>query len=177
MTHKTYKHYGKDVVFQQLQDMRFINALKENHVEYKELPILDYRVLLYSKDMENKYAVIVPVNAVETYLENVYITTEIPQDMSWENLIEDINNQRNGEKPMELKTKAKLLCEKAEKLVLENQTNEDYFNSLDTEIDPGLFRMALTTLGYTIEDVLEMDHHDIDEEYLKGFLNGKNNTL
>ena len=51
MTHKTYKHYGKDVVLQ-LQDMRFINALKENHVEYKELPILDYRVLLYSKDME-----------------------------------------------------------------------------------------------------------------------------
>ena len=100
MTHKTYKHYGKDVVFQQLQDMRFINALKENHVEYKELPILDYRVLLYSKDMEDKYAVIIPVNAVETYLENVYITTEIPQDMSLENLIEDINNQRNGEKPM-----------------------------------------------------------------------------
>lgn len=177
MTYKIYKHYDNDVIFQQLQDMRFINVLKENHVEYKELPILDYRVLLYSKDMEDKYAVIVPVNAVETYLENVYITTEIPQDMSWENLIEDISNQRNGEKPMELKTKAKLLCEKAEKLVLENQTNEDYFNSLDTEIDPGLFRMALTTLGYTIEEVLEMDHHDIDEEYLKGFLNGKNNTL
>lgn len=93
MTYKIYKHYDNDVVFQQLQDMHFINALKENHVEYKELPILDYRVLLYSKDMEDKYAVIVPVNAVETYLENVYITTEIPQDMSWENLIEDINNQ------------------------------------------------------------------------------------
>lgn len=178
MAYKIYKHYGEDVVFQQLENMHFINALKDNHIEYIELPILNYRVLLYNKDIGNKYAVIIPVNAVETCLENVYIATEIPFDMNWGNLVEDINNQRNGEKPMVLKTKAKLLCEEAEKLILENQTNnEDYFNSLDTEIDPRLFRIALITLGYSIEEVLEMDHHDVDEEYLRGFFNGKNNTI
>lgn len=94
---KTYKHYGKEVIFQQIQDKRFIDVLKENNVDYTELPILDYRVLLYHKEAENYYAIIVPVNAVEVYLENVYIAKEIPLDMNWENLVEDINNQRNGE--------------------------------------------------------------------------------
>ena len=169
---KTYKHYGKDVVFQQLQDKQFIDALRENNIEHTELPILDYRVLLYHKEAENYYAIIVPVNAVEVYLENVYIAKEIPLDMNWENLVEDINNQRNGETPMMLKTKAKLLCEKAEKLVLESENNndDDFFSSLDTEINPAYFRQALITLGYSIEEIMEMDHHDINEEYLRGFL-------
>lgn len=169
---KTYKHYGKEVIFQQIQDKRFIDVLKENNVNYTELPILDYRVLLYHKEAENYYAIIVPVNAVEVYLENVYITKEIPLDMNWENLVEDINNQRNGETPMMLKTKAKLLCEKAEKLVLESENKNDdgFFSSLDTEINPAYFRQALITLGYSIEEVLEMEHHDVNEEYLRRFL-------
>lgn len=156
---KTYKHYEKEVIFQQLQDKRFIDVLKENNVNYTELPILDYRVLLYHKE-------------VEAYVENVYITKEIPLDMNWRNLVEDINNQRNGETPMMLKTKAKLLCEKAEKLVLEseNKNDDDFFSSLDTEINPAYFRQALITLGYSIEEIMEMDHHDINEEYLRGFL-------
>lgn len=46
---KTYKHYEKEVIFQQIQDKRFIDVLKENNIDYTELPILDYRVLLYHK--------------------------------------------------------------------------------------------------------------------------------
>ena len=71
-----------------------------------------------------------------------------------------------------LKTKAKLLCEKAEKLVLESENNndDDFFSFLDTEINPAYFRQALITLGYSIEEIMEMDHHDINEEYLRGFL-------
>lgn len=52
MTHKIYKHYGKDVLFQQLEDKRFIDILKDNNIQYTELPILDYRVLLYHKETE-----------------------------------------------------------------------------------------------------------------------------
>lgn len=172
MARKIYKHYGKDVVFQQLQDKQFIDVLRENNIEHTELPILDYRVLLYHKRTEDYYAIIIPINAVEVYLENVYITKEIPLDMNWGNLVEDINNQRNGEIPMTLKTKAKLLCEKAEKLVLESENNndDDFFSSLGTEINPAYFRQALITLGYSIEEIMEMDHHDINEEYLRGFL-------
>ena len=59
---KTYKHYEKEVIFQQIQDKRFIDVLKENNVDYTELPILDYRVLLYHKEAENYYAIIVPVS-------------------------------------------------------------------------------------------------------------------
>lgn len=145
--------------------------MKENNVNYTELPILDYRVLLYHKEAENYYAIIVPVNAVEAYVENVYITKEIPLDMDWCSLVEDINNQRSGDCPMELKTKAKLLCEKAEELVLESENkNDEFFASLDTVINPAYFRQALITLGYSIEEVLEMEHHDVSEEYLRGFL-------
>ena len=36
---KTYKHYGKELIFQQIQDKRFIDVLKENNVDYTELPI------------------------------------------------------------------------------------------------------------------------------------------
>ena len=169
---KTYKHYEKEVIFQQIQDKRFIDVLKENNVDYTELPILDYRVLLYHKEAENYYAIIVPVNAVEVYLENVYIAKEIPLDMDWCNLVEDINNQRSGDCPIELKTKAKLLCEKAEELALESEhkNDDDFFSSLDTEINPAYFRQALITLGYSIEEVLEMEHHDVNEEYLRRFL-------
>lgn len=168
---KTYEHYEKDVIFQQLQDKRFIDVLKENNIKYTELPILDYRVLLYHKGTEDSYAIIVHVNAVEAYIENVYITKEIPVDMNWGNLVEDINNQRNGETPMRLKTKAKLLCERAEQLVLESENNndEDFFSSFDAEINPAYFRQALITLGYSIEEIMEMDHHDINEEYLENF--------
>lgn len=52
MAHKIYKHYGKDVIFQQLEDKRFIDVLKYNNIEYMELPILDCGVLLYHKETE-----------------------------------------------------------------------------------------------------------------------------
>ena len=48
---KTYKHYGKDVVFQQLQDKQFIDALRENNMKVKIIMMTTSLALLIQKSI------------------------------------------------------------------------------------------------------------------------------
>lgn len=160
-----YTHYGKEVIYQQLENQSFKSALRDAGISWIELPLLDSDVVAYTKDGTTKFACIVKGNAPEVYLEDVYLTESIPLDMSWNGLVLDCQAQRAGEQPAELKTKAKAVCEKAEEMALQKAETDSLFSM--PQIDPLVFKTALISLGYAPEDILEMDHHDIDEEFLE----------
>lgn len=160
-----YTHYEKMVFHKQLTDKSFKSTLKENGIEYTELPVMENDVLTYVEDRETKYALIAKENATDTYVENVYIANEIPADMSWSNLLLDCQGQKNGEEPMKMKTKAKLICEEAYQIAIESGAKTNMFQI--TELNPGDFRIALAKLGYTLDEIKEMDHRDVDEKFLE----------
>lgn len=163
---RKYTHYGKEVIYQQLVDESFRMVLKKNGIKYIDIPILENDVLMYEKDGKTRYVCIVTGNAPDAYIENTYMTTDIPVDMNWNNLLLDCQGQKNGEKPMELKTKAKLICEKAEEMAMEKAA-ENIENIFELpELDPREFRLALIAMGYSLDEIKEMDHSDIDEDFL-----------
>lgn len=159
-----HNHYGIDVLFQ-IVETSFKKQLKDNGIAYIDLPVVE-NVIKYTTNGLERYALIVPCG-VESYAEKVYITPEIPLDMSWEKLKEDIDNQLYGKKnpPMEMETKAHMLCRMVEEA--NNKQQNDFWNTcMENEIDPLDFRMTLRTLGYEVEDLLEMDCHDVDVDKL-----------
>lgn len=90
--------------------------------------------------------------------------------MDWKKMIDDCDHQKRGDDPMEMKTKAKLICEKAEALAyksaIENSVEKDPFVAAMTEYTIEDLKCAFITLGYSRADILSMDHHDVDEEFL-----------
>ena len=152
------KHYDQPVIYQQITDRSFKDILKESGIKYKELPI-EETVLMYEKDGTIKYAYIVQGNVPDTYVENIYITGTIPADMNWKNVALDIDRQKNGESPMQLKTKARFICEKAEEIATE-------VVGFERRLNPKKFRLALISLGYTLKEIKEMEHRDISEKFL-----------
>ncbi len=167
-----YIHYGVDVTYQQLVDKSFRDDLKKAGIPYTDLPILENDVLTYEYDGKRRYAVIELGNAPDAYIENVYITTEIPLDMDWEALLRDCHGQRCKEEPMPLKTKARIICEKAYDIALPETTPENVFSAVLPEADPREFKYALISLGYSADDILEMDHHDISDDFIKKYVTG-----
>ena len=61
--------------------------------------------------------------------------------------------------PMPLKTKAKTICEAAEKMA-----NLSFFDM--PKLDSKEFNIALIHLGYSLQDIKDMDCHDIDDDFL-----------
>lgn len=168
---KTYFHYGVEVIYQQLIDISFKEQLKGANIHYTELPILENDVVTYVVDGIKKYACIVHKDSPDTYVENVYITTEIPLDMQWENLILDCEDQKAGEAPMNLKTKAKVILQKAIKMAKENDNQEDFNWFMPTEDPkPEAIKLALAAMGYDVDMILSMDHHDIDKDFLNALI-------
>lgn len=162
-------HYGKEVIYQCLQDESFRDYLKLNNIDYVDLPILENDVLTYVKDGVQKYACIEQGIAPDSYIEHVYLTENIPIDLSWNNLIADCKDQYHGEAPMPLKTKAKAILEKASKLAAENKSKEfDWFG--DSEVTTEEIKRTLGAMGYYIGDILSMDHHDVDDDFLNTLL-------
>lgn len=163
---RKYTHYGKEVIYQQLVDESVRAILKKNGIKYTDLPILENDVLMYEKDGKTKYVCIVTGYDPEAYVENTYMTTDIPVDMDWHKLVLDCQRQKDGNEPMRIKTKASLICEKAEEMVM-NEAMEKSENIFDIlKLDPKEFRHALLILGYNLEDIKKMDHSDINEDFL-----------
>lgn len=165
---KKYLHYGEEV-FYQVTEKSFKNHLRSNNISYTDLPIEDYDIIVYDKDNQRRFACILKCNTPDEYYEKVIITKQIPLDANWDKLVGDILAQVNGANPMKMETKAHMLCLEAEKLCLENEEpSDDFTESLcQKEIKPWEFSLALSTLGYSTDELLEMDHHDVNEEYLK----------
>ena len=180
---KKYKHSGIEVLYQ-ITDKHFKDFLKINGIEYIDLPILE-DVIQYSKEGIIKYAYIVPCG-IEEYYEKIYITKQIPLDMSWEKLANDIDSQVQGASPMQIESKAHFLCKTVEDLIMRTKSKpyslyrkiednglyknnravsfEDIFKEED--INPIDFRLTLGNLGYTVDDLLAMDTSDVNIEFL-----------
>lgn len=73
---------------------------------------------------------------------------------------------------MPLKTKARIICEKAYDIALPETTPENVFSAVLPEADPREFKYALISLGYSADDILEMDHHDISDDFIKKYITG-----
>lgn len=157
-----FKHYGQEVVYQFLEEGSFIDHLEKNGVEYTELPIMEDRVVCYAIDGRKKYAYM-----TGAAFRSVYITEEIPLDMSWENIAADHQAQRDGEEPMVMKTKALALIERAVTATTKEPEVTSILEMALPEPDFDEIKSYLFfALGYEVEDILKMEHHDVDPDFL-----------
>lgn len=174
---KIFTHYGVDVLYQAI-NKRFKDTLKKNGVKYIDLPIQGYDVITYADaNGKRQFACIIKCNCIEEYMEKVMITNQIPLDASWENFVKDILGQVSGEQPLKMETKSHMLCRQANNMCLQNMVvTNDFFEMCEREIDPWEFSLAIANLGYSVEELLEMDHSDVDEDFLKRLI-GKQTSM
>lgn len=160
-----FKHYGIEVSHQ-LIGRKFEDCLKEKGIRYIELPLLEDKVLRYEYEGKRRYAYIAPANGREEYLEHVYITTEIPEDLSWSNIELDYRIQREKESPMLLPSRARVLYDAAKELVRKEQKPTSIMELL-TPVDKRELKLALlNAYGVSWEELKEMDHYDLDDSEL-----------
>lgn len=176
---KEYSHYGVNVFHQYVGEYReFEKFLESNNVKYRCIPVCpndDARNNVLTYDFNGrKFALLVGNSCI--------LTTEVPEDGDWYNLYVDVRDQINGEEPQKMKTKARMILELAEKNVIESarkrkepKTDEEkLFALLPQNADPYDVKMELIFLGYKIDEIMEMDHNDVDEEWLKEIAESKN---
>lgn len=167
MSAKVFKHYGVDVIYQSLDYEQSYREILESHsVDYTELPLLDHTVFKYKNGEETRYALDVRTGEYG----EVYITSEIPADLDWEKLRTDCREQSRGASPMPLKTREALLCETAINMCRDEffgaVSSADWFTA-DFVLTRIAFRTALAHIGFGFDDILKMDHHDVDDDFLK----------
>lgn len=159
-----FKHYGVDILFQQLDKYSFEYELKQRGLEYTFLPYLDDIVLKYTINGERKYAYITHSNIADEFYENVYITTEIPEDLNWQNIELDRWHQNAGDPPMELPTRARVIFDDCKHRWLQDNLPKDLMVSFKPR-KPDPEEMSQMFIGYNtnLEELKEMDHHDVPE--------------
>lgn len=156
-----FKHYGVEVVYQECEPGEFEEQLRKQKIKYKHLPILDKKIIKYKKDDEVKYAYF----AHSTTCDRIFVTTEIPEDMRWENIDLDYRMQSEGEEPMPLVTRARLLYDKAVDIAtgIELQKRELFGVTMPPHVSDAGLNMALISLGTSLAEIKRMDHHDVPE--------------
>lgn len=102
--------------------------------------------------------------------EDIYITASIPLDMNWNLLVKDCEAQKSGKPPMEMVTKAKMIVDKACNDA--TKSTDDLFE-VPKKPDAAAIRVALAGMGYGIDDLKQMDHHDIDDDFWKKLVTKK----
>ena len=163
------KHYGRDVWVQTFTEKNWVAELKKSGLEWTVLPYLEHEVYKYIKDGKERYALIYYPDVPDEALQEVYIIEKIPDDLSWDNIIEDYRWQRRGEEPMKLPSRARLLYDEAVHRAYEweKENNKDFAKSFWRRsagyVDPKEFRLALMSLGTNIDELKEMDHSDTPE--------------
>lgn len=164
-----FKHYGVEVIHQYITDDSFLHLLERNNVKYQELPT-DKWIVMYTKDDVKRYALIEQRSAPDAYVEEVYITSSIPDDCDWDNLVRDINEQKQGKAPMEMETRFHKYLKRALRNATE-ELGEKYCN--DTSVfdpsvpsipDDELYQCAaryMSFYGYDKERIKNADTHDV----------------
>lgn len=163
-----FKHYGKDVWRQALFETNWVEELKKSGLEYTALPDLEHEVYKYINDGNERYALVYYPDIPEEDLQEVYIIEKIPDDLSWDNVIEDYRQQSRGHDPMKLPTRARLLYDEADRIAYEWEKEDpdfakNFWHRPTGYIDPKRFKSALTLLGTSIEELKKMDHSDTPE--------------
>lgn len=152
---RRFEHYGIPVIYQCLKDHSFKEELKKKGVTYIELPLLDYTVLKYEFENNTRYALVVPCFAIDTYYEDVYITERIPDDMSWENLAQDVSGQKSGKPPMKMRTKKDVVYEKARDLAGKWKERQSDYDMWKDAVEPPTdeeIEYAVHIMGYDFSD-------------------------
>lgn len=160
-----FTHYGVDSLYQTINHP-FENDLKKQGIKYIELPLLKEKVLKYTYEGKVKYAYIVYPNThpEEGYIEEVYITERIPDDMNWNNLVKDLELQRDENKEMSLPTKARILWDEAENIVSKIKNAEsNNFQEWIKSVTKKEMNDALISLGSSLEELENSDYHDVPE--------------
>lgn len=162
-----YSHYGEKITYQSLGH-DFKGDLEKAGIEYIELPLISDCVVTYIYQGNRKYAYIVPGNAPDEYIEHIYIVDSIPLDMNWSNIALDVARQKNGEEPMQLPSRARVLYDKACKSAVEflrqnAKTDQNLKDLLLNQPSQKEINYALASLGTSLEDLRKMDHHDLHE--------------
>lgn len=159
-----YTHYGKEILVQTL-DHNFEKDLKKSGIVYTVLPVLAHKILRYTIQKKIRYAFIHPLNVLEEYREDVYLMDSIPDDMNMDNLINDCVSQANGEDPMVLPTRARIMYDKALELLYNDSSRQkkSFLEWLDWKPEEREINYALISLGSSMKELLESDHHDVPE--------------
>lgn len=164
---KKFLHYGKEIMVQWGEES-FVYALKRKGVKYKELPIIipeikNSYVVKYEFDGKEKYAYIIPGTEMET----IYTMEQIPDDCDFYKIAIDENGQSKGEEPMQIKTRAAMMAE----IAIRNVDKKDPF--IDFDEDYYEIYKELILIGCPIWEIEEMDHHDIDEDWIQKVKNSQ----
>ena len=154
-------HYRKEVIYQVISSF-FKEELKKAGIIYTEAPDLKHDVISYHHDGKDKFALISEGDGFET----IYITDSIPLDCDWDALVADCEAQLNGKEPMEMRTKARLIVDTAYQNAGDKYTRDikDLFMSAPEPTSTDI-QLAIAQLGYSIDDLKKMDHHDIDAAF------------
>lgn len=160
-----YTHYGTEVTYQ-AADRDFKDFLTKEGIAYTELPILGKDIITYVIDGTKKYAIIIYPTAIEDDVEDIYITTVIPDDLSWTRLIDDVKAQRRGEPPMKMPTKSRVYFDAAYDFLLKKKGTD--IDTIFEGIDPPKFERkyldaVLISYGTSIDALLAMPHDDTPE--------------
>ena len=84
--------------------------------------------------------------------------------MDWDLLIADCKSQMQGNPPIEMDTKAKLILDVACDQVLCGIQDLTENPELLTDDTVSSIQMELNSMGYKMKDLKLMDHHDIDQK-------------
>ncbi len=160
---KSFCHYGVKInVRHSYKGIEY--QLKKSRIEYIALPLLDEKVFRFYKNGKRYYAYCCIHEFDEISYEIAYITTDIPEDMSWQNIEEDYLLQQEGYPPMEMKTRARVLYDEAHHRAcdLASQTCKTFLEWMQ-EVSKTELEVALASVDTTLNELFEMDHHDVPE--------------
>lgn len=173
--YKTYTHYGIEVV-RQVTGTPFTSSLSNAGIDYVELPVITPLVVMYTKDEVKKYAVIVPCSIPDDYQEIVYVTTEIPADLSWTNLIDDVEAQHlDGAAPKIMQSRLRIMLETAYEKGLDTLgdrypiTNIPSHPIIPDEVMCKFIKRRLIHWGCDFTSISAPA--DVDPEYLRSIVN------
>lgn len=169
---KKFLHYGKEITVQWGEES-FVYTLKRKGVNFVELPIIvpeikGSYVVKYEFGGKEKYAYIVP----GTEMEIIYTMEQIPDDCDFYKIAIDETRQSKGEDPMQMKTRAAMMTEIAIRNVDSRQDPFADFEE-DHKEDYNAVYNELIRIGCPIWEIEEMDHHDIDENWIQKVKNSQ----
>ena len=174
-------HNGEKVTYYVMQDESWFDLLDYKGIVPEELPVKDmrYRVLQYNDGGKNVYACIFTPNAPDAYIEEVYITSKIPED-SFNDLMLDVFGQLNGKPPKQRRSRLSIACENADretKKWIEKQYPDQavywmlkgYPEEIQKEYNEE-YKLQMQLMGYSLDMLEKIKAVDIDMNYMKEFL-------
>ena len=165
-----YLHYDQVVKVLYKDSRSFTDILKDNNIVYEELPIVNVNVVRFTYGGKMIYACSKSLIVSNT----IFCTDVYPADGDWERLIIDVRNQsQQFKEPMKMSSKAKAIIEKAIEMMGKGVEENGGSPHVVTEKELLILKDKIYELGFSIGDLMKMDHHDVEETFLKKIMNSE----